>query len=138
MVKGQHILWDSPAVPLSDTASPPPIERELSMGALPAARTVLPSLRRLLCLSGSILPTRSQARITLDGSLGMAGPLTGPHYMIPHSVGQVRSPNLLHSFGQFNLFAGESATFTGPSTIHNILGCVTGGSRSIADNGSSM
>jgi large exoprotein involved in heme utilization and adhesion len=95
------------------------------MGTLPAARTVLPSLRRLLCLSGlllSILPTRSQARITLDRSLGMAGPLTGPYYMIPHSAGQVRSPNLFHSFGQFNLFACESATFTGPSTIHNILG----------------
>jgi large exoprotein involved in heme utilization and adhesion len=96
------------------------------MGTLPAARTVLPSLRRLICLSGllllSILPTRSQARITLDGSLGMAGPLTGPYYMIPHSAGQVRSPNLFHSFGQFNLFACESATFTGPSTIHNILG----------------
>jgi filamentous hemagglutinin family protein len=80
-----------------------------------------------------MLPTRSQAQISLDGSLGMAGPLTGPHYTIPYSVGQVRGPNLFHSFGQFNLFAGESATFTGPSTIHNILGRVTGGSRSIID-----
>jgi filamentous hemagglutinin family protein len=80
-----------------------------------------------------MLQARSQAQISLDGSLGMAGPLTGPQYTIPHSVGQIRGPNLFHSFGQFNLFAGESATFTGPSTIHNILGRVTGGTPSIID-----
>src|SRR5262249_3507474 len=44
-----------------------------------------------------------------------------------------RGPNLFHSFGKFNLSQGESATFTGPNTITNILGRVTGGSPSSID-----
>jgi len=48
-------------------------------------------------------------------------------------MGQIRGPNLFHSFGQFNLFQGESATFTGPNTVTNILSRVTGGSPSSID-----
>jgi filamentous hemagglutinin family protein len=48
-------------------------------------------------------------------------------------VGQIRGSNLFHSFGQFNLFRGESATFTGPNTITNILSRVTGGNSSNID-----
>src|SRR6266853_1175923 len=100
-------------------------------------RAVLLSLRRLLCLSVllllSSLPTISQAQITLDGSLGPRGALRGPNYTISDSAGQIRGPNLFHSFGQFNLSKGESATFTGPNTIANILSRVTGGSPSSID-----
>jgi len=100
-------------------------------------RAVLLSLRRLLCLSVllllSSLPTISQAQITLDGSLGPRGALRGPNYIISDSVGQLRGPNLFHSFGQLNLSQGESATFTGPNTITNILSRVTGGSPSSID-----
>src|SRR5437016_11131152 len=107
------------------------------MSALPSAHVVLPSVRRLVCLSGllllSSLPMISQAQITLDGSLGPRGALRGPNYTISDSVGQIRGPNLFHSFGQFNLSKGESATFTGPSTIANILSRVTGGSPSSID-----
>src|SRR5262249_8502004 len=75
------------------------------------------------------------AQISLDGSLGPRGALTGPNYVIPAAVGQIRGPNLFHSFDQFNLrpLQGESATFTGPNTIANILSRVTGGSPSIID-----
>src|SRR5713101_1510210 len=115
----------------------PHIGKELSMGILPSARTVLLSLRRLLCFSGLLLlssvPTISQAQIILDRSLGPRGALTGPNYVIPAAVGQIRGPNLFHSFGQFNLSIGESATFTGPNTIANILSRVTGGSPSNID-----
>jgi len=101
------------------------------------ARAVLLSLRRLLCfrvlLLLSSLPTISQAQITLDGSLGPRGALWGPNYTISDKVGQIRGPNLFHSFGQFNLSKGESATFTGPNTITNILSRVTGGSPSSID-----
>src|SRR5881296_3929910 len=62
----------------------------------------------LLCLS---LVHSSQAQITLDGSLGPRGPLSGPHYTIPPDVGQIRGRNLFHSFGHFNIQQGESATF---------------------------
>src|SRR5438093_4112754 len=93
-------------------------------------------LRLLLVGSGVLLSAllgSSQAQITLDGSLGPRGPLTGPNYTIPTSVGQIRGPNLFHSFGHFNLSQGESATFTGPNTIVNILSRVTGGSPSSID-----
>jgi filamentous hemagglutinin family protein len=59
--------------------------------------------------------------------------LRGPNYLIPDTVGQIRGPNLFHSFDQFNLIRGESATFTGPNTIANIIGRVTGGSPSSID-----
>src|SRR5262249_19607437 len=78
----------------------------------------------------SLLFTSSQAQMTLDGSLGPRGPLTGPNYYIPHDVGQLRGANLFHSFGQFNVQRGESATFTGPSSVVNILSRVTGGEQS--------
>jgi filamentous hemagglutinin family protein len=80
-----------------------------------------------------MLPTRSRAQITLDGSLGPRRTLSGPNYAIPDNVGQIRGSNLFHSFGQFNLSQGESATFTGPATITNILGRVTGGNPSSID-----
>jgi filamentous hemagglutinin family protein len=41
--------------------------------------------------------------------------------------------NLFHSFGAFNIYEGQSATFTGPSSIENVLGRVTGGSSSFID-----
>ena len=98
----------------------------------------LPSrlLRALLVTTGVLLSTllgSSQAQITLDGSLGPRGAVRGPNYLIPDSVGQIRGPNLFHSFGHFNLSQGESATFTGPNTIAHILSRVTGGSSSSID-----
>jgi filamentous hemagglutinin family protein len=81
----------------------------------------------------SVLSGVSQAQITLDGSLGRSGALPGPHVVIPAEVGQIRGPNLFHSFGEFNVRRGESATFTGPNTIGNILGRVTGGQQSVID-----
>lgn len=97
------------------------------------------SWRRLWCcfLSGGLfwlsLAHSSQAQITLDGSLGPRGPLSGPNYAIPHDVGQSRGRNLFQSFGQFNIQRGESATFTGPTSIRNILSRVTGGQSSTID-----
>jgi filamentous hemagglutinin family protein len=98
----------------------------------------LPSrlLRTLLVSTGVLLSAllgHSPAQITLDGSLGPRGALPGPHYTIPAHVGQIRGPNLFHSFDQFNLSQGQSATFTGPTTIANILSRVTGGSPSSID-----
>jgi hypothetical protein len=87
-------------------------------------RTLLRSV-----LLQSILLALSQAQITLDGSLGPRGPFVGPNYRIGAELGQIRGSNLFHSFGQFIVRTGESATFTGPNTIANILGRVTGGSH---------
>jgi filamentous hemagglutinin family protein len=73
------------------------------------------------------------AQVVLDGSLGAAGPLAGPHFGIDAAVGSVRGNNLFHSFSQFDLQTGDSATFSGPANIQNILGRVTGGAPSQID-----
>ena len=80
-----------------------------------------------LCISATAV---TQADVTLDGSLGPAGPLSGPAYTIPDTVGRTVGTNLFHSFSTFSLDASESATFTGPATITNVLSRVTGGEQS--------
>ena len=92
----------------------------------------MPLLLVLSLLCSAWLPD-GNAQISLDGSLGPRGPLSGPHHVIPADAGQLRGPNLFHSFGSFNLRTGESATFTGPSTVANILSRVTGGTPSYID-----
>ena len=107
------------------------------MSATPCVPYVIVQALRTLLLSSVLLTHTflavSQAQLTLDGSLGPRGPLVGPHYRIGAEFGQSRGRNLFHSFGQFNLGTGESATFTGPSTVLNIVGRVTGGQPSSID-----
>jgi filamentous hemagglutinin family protein len=83
-----------------------------------------------LVLSFSAL---TKAEVTLDGTLGPASSLAGPHFVIPDTVGQTVGTNLFHSFGLFNINTGESATFTGPAAIDNVISRVTGGSQSFID-----
>lgn len=71
--------------------------------------------------------------VTLDGSYGTSGALTGPNYQINAGMGMLKGNNLFQSFGTFNLVNGESATFSGPANVQNILARVTGGSPSSID-----
>jgi len=73
--------------------------------------------------------------ITLDGTTGTAGKrsLPGPDYEIKAEYGDQSGQNLFHSFGQFNLHAGERAIFTGPDSVKNIISRVTGGEPSWID-----
>ncbi|QTA91438.1 filamentous hemagglutinin N-terminal domain-containing protein [Desulfonema magnum] len=73
--------------------------------------------------------------IRLDGSLGTAGKLSlpGPDYEIKAEYGQQAGANLFHSFQQFNIHSDESATFTGPDSVKNIISRVTGGETSWID-----
>src|SRR5712691_5277283 len=88
----------------------------------------------ILTLVCALLPSAPlHAQIILDGSLGPRPTLTGPYYKIGADLGQIRGGNLFHSFGQFNVRTSESATFTGPASIANILSRVTGGSPSWID-----
>ena len=73
------------------------------------------------------------AEVTLDGSLGSDRTLTGPDYQITESDGQVVGDNLFHSFNQFSLDRDESATFSGSSSITNIISRVTGQNSSQID-----
>jgi filamentous hemagglutinin family protein len=71
--------------------------------------------------------------VVLDGSLGTRGALPGPNYMITAPMGRQVNTNLFQSFSQFNLNSSQSATFTGPSNVRNILARVTSGGPSSID-----
>jgi len=77
----------------------------------------------------SDLSHAQQASITSDGSLGTNVSINQSKYTI--SEGTIWGGNQFHSFGRFNVFEGESAAFTGPNSINNIIGRVTGGSESL-------
>lgn len=72
------------------------------------------------------------AEVILDGSLGTTGeiaPVEG-NYDIGADVGQQSGANLFHSFDTFNVDTGQSATFSGPNSVSNIVSRVTGDSAS--------
>src|SRR5262249_23506958 len=71
--------------------------------------------------------------VVLDGSFGTHGALPGPNFMITAPMGKQVGGNLFQSFSQFSLNNSQSATFTGPSNVHNILARVTDGNRSSID-----
>jgi filamentous hemagglutinin family protein len=73
------------------------------------------------------------AEVVLDGTLGPATTLPGPHFEITANLGQQQGGNLFHSFKFFNLTKEEIATFSGPSTVTNIIGRITSGERSVID-----
>lgn len=88
---------------------------------------------------GWVCPGLAQ-NMTLDGTLGPARTLTGPVYLIQQRDGRAIGRHLFHSFGRFNLDAGEVARFHHAANIQNIFARVTGGSAStinglIATNG---
>ena len=89
--------------------------------------------QRGVVLFGAVVHTGSLAQVTLDGTLGPAGPLAGPDYAITADLGRQVGGNLFHSFGRFAIQPGESATFSGPHSVHNIIGRVTGGQVSTID-----
>ncbi|HEY2342644.1 MAG TPA: filamentous hemagglutinin N-terminal domain-containing protein, partial [Chthoniobacteraceae bacterium] len=76
--------------------------------------------------------------VHFDGSLGPAGALGGPNYLIPAEAGKQAGGNLFHSFSQFDLSSGEIATFLGPTNpnaaaVANIIARITSGSASSLD-----
>ncbi len=73
------------------------------------------------------------AEVTLDGTLGSRLALDGPDYAIGAELGQQHGSNLFHSFGKLNLNSNESATFSGPDSISNVISRVTGGTPSSID-----
>ncbi len=82
----------------------------------------------------------ASGQIRTDGSLGPAAAmLAGPNFTIGAELGKQVGGNLFHSFQTFNLRSDpasrtvESATFTGPNSVDNIIGRVTGGERSLID-----
>lgn len=100
-----------------------------------------PILILIIILLAQTLPVVLQAQVTTDGSLGPAVPVgsgtlpdgTSTDYLIGAGLGRQSGANLFHSFMEFGIETGRSATFTGPNDIHNILSRVTGGTQSWID-----
>lgn len=85
---------------------------------------IIPSL--LLCLLG----TQAYAGVATDGSVGAAATLAGPNYQIDATLGTQSGGNLFHSFSDFSINSGETATFSGPASVDTVISRVTGGSAS--------
>ena len=95
--------------------------RNLSLGAL------------AICSLTVAAPQIAQAQnISIDGRFSRAQMLNaaGGNYAITADLGKQVGGNLFHSFGNFGLDATEKATFSGPTTIQNVIGRVTGGAQS--------
>ncbi|MGH8652939.1 MAG: filamentous hemagglutinin N-terminal domain-containing protein [Gammaproteobacteria bacterium] len=77
----------------------------------------------------AIVSSVSHAEVTLDGSMGPAGPLPGPEFQVEARFGRLVGTNLFHSFEEFRLNSAQTATFNDSGamgSIENILGRVTG------------
>lgn len=90
-------------------------------------------LRAIVAAGGVVLAKAVAAQVVFDGSLGAAGALAGPAYAIAAASGKQVGGNLFHSFSRFDIAKGESATFSGPASVANVIGRVTGGSASTID-----
>src|SRR3954447_25373018 len=102
----------------------------------PVHRTLTVVLFRLLLAvapSGLILLSSASAQIRTDGSVGPARSLLGPNFAIGADLGKQVGRNLFHSFSSFNVGQGQTATFSGPAPVNNIIGRVTGGQTSQVD-----
>src|SRR4051812_12343579 len=98
-------------------------------------RSQLARMSRILAVAvaGGTLCPATRAAVTVDNTPNFrAGPVTrgsGGVYNITPDLGRMsprgdpNSPptNLFHSFSEFNLATGETASFSGPTSIKNVL-----------------
>src|SRR5918995_815987 len=84
-------------------------------------------------LAALLVAVPVQAQIVTDGSVGPKISLSGGEIKIGADLGTRRGDNLFHSFERFGIAAGQTATFTGPGDIKNVISRVTGGEVSTID-----
>src|SRR3954468_1099955 len=84
-------------------------------------------------LTALLAATPVQAQIITDGTVGPKVSLTGGRIQIGADLGTRRGANLFHSFEKFGIATGQTATFTGPEDIRNVISRVTGGEISNID-----
>lgn len=72
-----------------------------------------------------LLAGAAHGEAKLDGTFGHLDSFSGD-FTVPHTKGRVAGANLFHSFRTFNVQTGESATFTGPDDVANVIARVTG------------
>ncbi len=86
--------------------------------------------RQVVSLFLIIINYHTHAEIVTDGTLGNRINLQAPNYQITQDLGTTVGSNLFHSFEQFNIYSGETATFSGTENIQNVISRVTGGNAS--------
>jgi filamentous hemagglutinin family protein len=86
-----------------------------------------------LLLAALLTAAPVQAQIVTDGSVGPKVSLRGGEIEIGANLGTRRGDNLFHSFEKFGIAPGQTAIFTGPGTIRNVISRVTGGEVSNID-----
>src|SRR4051794_23729831 len=84
-------------------------------------------------LAALLVAAPVQAQIVTDGSVGPKVSLSGGEIEIGADLGTRRGDNLFHSFEKFGIATGQTATFTGPGAIKNVISRVTGGEISNID-----
>src|SRR3954469_18059506 len=87
----------------------------------------------LLLLAVLLAALPVQAQIITDGTVGPKVSLRGGEIEIGANLGTRRGDNLFHSFEKFGIATGQTATFTGPGDIKNVISRVTGGEVSNID-----
>jgi filamentous hemagglutinin family protein len=108
----------------SKAVEPP---RQAMPHGLPSCRLGPPLIAALL-FAGPV-----HAQIVTDGSVGPKVSLRGGQIEIGADLGSRRGDNLFHSFEKFGIATGQTATFTGPGAIKNVISRVTGGEVSNID-----
>jgi filamentous hemagglutinin family protein len=75
------------------------------------------------------------AEVIFDGSMNAstAGKKLEGNIEITPDLGQIEGENLFHSFHTFHIQSHETATFSGPDAIKNVISRVTGGETSLID-----
>ncbi len=87
----------------------------------------------LLVWGMSIPLAKAQSIVPAADGMGTQVQQTGGDYTITGGTLSADQQNLFHSFGQFNVLTGESATFFADPSVLNILGRVNGGNASVID-----
>ena len=85
------------------------------------------------CIHGALSGSAPLAEVITDGTVGRPVPLKGADITVRAGLGQLRGGNLFHSFEKFDVDTGGKVTFTGPASVKNVIGRVTGGEPSSID-----
>jgi filamentous hemagglutinin family protein len=88
-------------------------------------------IRPLAAAVSLALAFGTQAQVAADGSLGTQVSVAGGTFGI--TAGTQVGNNLFHSFQTFNLTSVQTASFSGPAGIANVIGRITGGAPSSID-----
>ncbi len=92
-----------------------------------------PWVAAVVLMLGVAVAGSASAQIATDGTMGPVQVLGGLDVTIPAGLGTAMDSNLFHSFSDFNIATGGSATFDGPGAFANVISRVTGGAISNID-----